>query len=357
MILDQLNVPVVLAPLAGGPSTPELTAAVSGAGGLGFLGSGYLRARDLVARIAAVRRLTSAPFGVNVFSPGPGPTEPTAYAAYLDRLRGWAQHADAELGDPRYSDDDWGAKLALLTADPVAVVSFTFGCPDPATVDSLRSAGSEVWVTVTTPREASYAEAAGASALVVQGAEAGGHRGSFEDDPELPVYGLLALLALVRATVSLPLVATGGIADGHGVAAVLCAGASAAQLGTAFMLAPEAGTSDAHRAALRGAEQTVLTRAFTGRLARGIRNRFIAEHDRDAPVAYPELHHVTAPMRRRAREQGDPDRINLWAGEAHQLALEVPAAEIVRRISAGARDAVEAARQRLNSQPRPIAPK
>lgn len=348
-ILDELDVPVVLAPLAGGPSTPQLAAAVSNAGGLGFLAAGYLAAAELEQRIDAVRALTAEPFGVNVFHPGSGPTDPEAYAEFVERLRGWSEEAGIELGEPRYSDDDFPDKLALLGADPPAVVSFTFGCPDPAAIQTLRGAGAEVWVTVTTPDEARHATEAGATGLVVQGAEAGGHRGSFTDEPGLPVYGLLALLALVRAAVSVPLVATGGIADGAGVAAVLSAGASAAQLGTAFMLAPEAGTTAAHRAALRTSERTVLTRAFTGRLARGVRNRFIDEHEPAAPVAYPELHYLTSPMRRAAREAGDAGLINLWAGEAHELALELPAGEIVTRLALDAREALSIARRRLRA--------
>jgi nitronate monooxygenase len=338
MILDDLKVPVVLAPLAGGPSTPELAAAVSNAGGLGFLAAGYLTAADLEQRIADLRELTAEPFGVNVFVPGDGPSEPAAYAGYVERLGGW--DTKIELGEPRYSDDDWEAKLELLRTDPPAVVSFTFGCPEPAVIESLRAAGADTWVTVTSPGEAREAHAAGASGLAVQGSEAGGHRGSFRDEPELPVYGLLPLLALIQAAVPLPLVASGGIANGAAVAAVLCAGASAAQLGSAFLLAAEAGTAPAHREALETSERTVLTRVFTGRLARGVRNRFITEHEGAAPIAYPELHYLTAPMRRTAREQGDADLINLWAGEAHELALKLPAAEIVARLDAEARAAI-----------------
>ncbi|HEY2770673.1 MAG TPA: nitronate monooxygenase [Solirubrobacteraceae bacterium] len=338
MLLDELDVPVVLAPLAGGPSTPELAAAVSNAGGLGFLAAGYLAAADLEQRIAALRELTAKPFGVNVFAPGDGPSEREAYAGYVERLGDW--DTEIELGEPRYSDDGWEAKLELLRAAPPAVVSFTFGCPEPPVIESLRAAGAEVWVTVTSPAEARQAHAAGASGLVVQGAEAGGHRGSFRDEPDLPVYGLLPLLALLQAAVPLPLVATGGIANGAAVAAVLCAGASAAQLGSAFMLAAEAGTAPAHREALQTSEGTVLTRAFTGRLARGVRNRFITEHEAAAPIAYPEVHYLTAPMRRAAREQGDAGLINLWAGEAHELALKLPAAEIVARLDAEARTAI-----------------
>jgi nitronate monooxygenase len=222
-------------------------------------------------------------------------------------------------------------------------VSFTFGCPEQQVIDLLRSAGSEVWVTVTSPGEAREAERAGADVLVAQGAEAGGHRASFTDQVDLPLYGLLPLLSLIARESRLPLVASGGIASGQAVAATLCAGARAAQVGTAFMLCPEAGTTQVHRVALQTDAETALTRAFTGRLARGIRNEFIAEHSADAPIAYPELHYVTAPTRRNGREHGDPDLVNLWAGEAHALARELPAAEVVRELAAGAEAALRRA--------------
>jgi nitronate monooxygenase len=336
MILDELAVPVVLAPLAGGPSTPELAAAVAGAGGLGFVASGYLSAEELGRRVEAARRLGGAPLGVNLFVPGSGPTEAAQYAAYRERLERWAREVGVELGEPRYSDDDWSAKLELLMREPVEVVSYTFGCPSAEVIRSMQQAGSEVWVTVTTPEEAAAAESAGAEVLVVQGAEAGGHRASFTDRADMTVYSLLPLLELIRAATELPLVASGGVATGEALAAVLVAGARAAQIGTAFMLAPEAGTSQAHRAALRSSAPTALTRAFTGRLARGIRNEFLLTHGAYAPLAYPEVHYITAPIRARARAEGRGELLNLWAGEAHQLALELPAAEIVRRLAAGA---------------------
>jgi len=347
MVLDELRAPVVLAPLGGGPSTPELAAAVCEAGGLGFLASGYLSAAAAGERIAATRGLTDRPFGVNVFAPVPGPTDPAVYAGYVDRLAQWARARGAQLGEPRHGDDDFEAKVELLARDPVAVVSFTFGCPPPEVLERLRAAGSEVWVTVTSPREAGRAAAAGADALVVQGGEAGGHRASFEDREDVPVHGLLALLQLVAARLSLPLVASGGVATGGALAAVLAAGARAAQIGSAFMLCPEAGTSPAHRAALATDGETALTRAFSGRLARGIRNAFLDEHSERAPVAYPEIHYVTAPVRRAARESGDASAINLWAGETHQLAREVPAAEVVGELMREARAASAAAAERL----------
>ena len=228
------------------------------------------------------------------------------------------------MGEPRFSDDDWTAKLELLKAQSPEVVSFTFGCPSDESLAELRANGAEVWVSVTTPEEAVQAAAAGAQALVVQGSEAGGHRASFADREDDPVYGLLPLLSLVRAEVALPLIGSGAIATPMALSAVIAAGAVAGQVGTAFLLAPEAGTSPAHRDAVRSADATVLTRAFTGRLARGIQNRFIDALGADAPIAYPELHYLTAPMRRAAREHGDAGLINLWAGEAHRLARDCP---------------------------------
>jgi nitronate monooxygenase len=184
---------------------------------------------------------------------------------------------------------------------------------------------------VTHPDEARRAVAAGADALVVQGVEAGGHRGSFDDGPA--DIALLPLLALVRAAVDVPLVATGAIATRAAVTAVLAAGAAAAQAGTAFMLCPEAGTAPAHRAAIAAPGRTALTRAFSGRLARGIENRLLREHSAAAPSAYPEINHVTAPLRAHGRATGDADLINLWAGQAHELARPAPAAEVVRALT------------------------
>ena len=192
-----------------------------------------------------------------------------------------------------------------------------------------------MWVTVTTPQEAAGAEAAGADVLVAQGVEAGGHRATWDDgDAAIAGYGVLSLLQLLHAQSELPVVATGGIATGAGIAAVLTAGARAAALGTAFLRCPEAGTSDVHRAALTGTAPTALTRAFTGRTARGIRNRLLDEYTDRAPSAYPEVHNLTAPLRQAGRQQGVADVVNLWAGQAYPLARELPAGEIIRQLAA-----------------------
>jgi nitronate monooxygenase len=340
--LDELKHPIVQAPMGGGPSTPELAAAVAGAGGLGFLAAGYTTADTVRADIAALRELTGAPFGVNVFAPPGPPGDGAAVERFAGELAAEAERYGTPLGEPRHDDDDWQAKLALMAELRVPVVSFTGGCPPAGDVRDLQAAGSAVWITVTTPEEAAAAAAAGADALVVQGAEAGGHRASFDDAAPGDI-GLLSLLQLVQAEVDLPLVATGGIATGRGVAAVLAAGARAAALGTAFMLCPEAATAPAHRDAIAAPGRTALTRAFTGRLARGIVNRWMREHHDGAPSAYPAIHHVTAKVRAAARSAGDPDGFHLWAGQAHTLAEPIPAAELVRRLAAEARDALRRA--------------
>jgi nitronate monooxygenase len=345
--LAELREPIVEAPLAGGPSTPALAAAVADAGGFGFLAAGYKTADAVREDILALRTLDDAPFGVNVFAP-PNPTaDRSAVERYADRIGGEAARLGVEPGEPRHDDDGYRDKLELLLAARVAVVSFTFGCPAPDDVSRLQEVGSDVWVTVTGPVEATQARDAGADALVVQGFEAGGHRGYFVDDPVAEDLGLLAALRLVAAKVDLPLVAAGGVVDGAGVAAVLCAGAVAAEIGSALMLTPEAGTSPAHREALGGTRATRLTRAFSGRQARGIVNRFMDEHDDAAPLAYPDVHHLTAPIRAAARRADDPEAINLWAGQAYPLARAEPAGDVVRRLGAEAREAARELARRI----------
>jgi nitronate monooxygenase len=338
----ELEQPIVQAPMGGGASTPALAAAVSDAGGLGFLAAGYLAPTAARADVRSLRELTTRPFGVNLFAP-PQPVPDTgAVERYAEAL---AERYGLEVGAPRHDDDGWDEKLALVAELRVPVVSFTFGCPEPEVVARLHEAGAAVWITVTTAAEARIAERAGADTLVVQGVEAGGHRATFDDTAPNDL-GLLAALQLVAAASTLPLVATGGLATGRSVAAVLAAGAVAAQLGTAFMLAPESATAETHRRALASDCETALTRAFTGRTARGIVNRFQHEHTPGAPLGYPDVHHVTAPLRRAARERGDAGGFHLWAGQAHSLAAPVPAGELVRRLASEARAALREAAAR-----------
>ena len=325
MVLDEVDVPIVLAPLAGGPSTPELAAAVSNAGGLGFLGAGYLSPDALGERLAATRALTDRAVAVNLFVIGGEPSDPSVYEDYVASL-------GPDAGQPRFDDDHFDAKVEVLLADPVPVVSFTFGLPPADAVRRLRTAGSEIWMTATTGDEMIAAQDAGADVIVAQGSEAGGHRGSLTDHDQL--VALAGLLSFSSSATSKPVVAAGGLARSDHVEQALAAGAAAVAAGTAFMLAPEAGTSQAHRGALQTPTPTALTRALTGRLARGIRNRFMLDHP-DAPSAYPEIHYATAPIRAAARERGDADLINLWAGVRHAQVVERPAAETVRALAGG----------------------
>jgi len=331
-----MEVPVVGAPLAGGASTPELAAAVSEGGGLGFLAAGYKTIDEVRREIEQVRVRTRRPFGVNVFFPTRVAADEESLADYILRLSGEAERYGVACGQASWSDDGWEGKLELVARERPTVVSFTFGCPDSRIVAGLQGVGIAVWCTVTSPGEAAVATVAGVDALVVQGAEAGGHQGSFDDTDAAPV-GLLALLQLVRRATHLPLIAAGGIANGDGIAGVIAAGASAAQIGSGLMLTPEAGTSEPHRAAFAKDAPTALTRAFSGRRARGIVNRFVRDHDAAAPKAYPHVHYLTAPLRAAARAAEDADGIHLWAGQAYSLAEPIPAAELVARWGAEAR--------------------
>ncbi|MEU1308004.1 nitronate monooxygenase [Streptomyces cinnamoneus] len=343
--------PIVQAPMAGGGSTPVLAAAVCEAGGLGFLAAGYKTPAAMYEEIKQLRARTARPFGVNLFMPQPPAADPAAVELYAEQLAGEATWYRTPLGETDQAcDDAYDAKLAILLDDPVPVVSFTFGCPSRTTVDALAAAGSVTVVTVTSAAEARAAQEAGADAVCVQGVEAGGHQGTHRDDPHADGAGagagLLPLLAEVRAAVELPVVAAGGLMRGEQIAAVLAAGARAAQLGTAFLPCPESGAHDLHKRALTDPRYvgTELTRAFSGRPARGLVNRFIREHGPYAPAAYPQIHHMTSGLRRAAAAAGDPQAMALWAGQGHRLARTLPAAGLMALLVAE----LDAARDSLN---------
>jgi nitronate monooxygenase len=331
------ELPIVQAPMAGGPSTPALTAAVAKAGGYGFLAAGYLTAAGLEDTIGETRALTGAPFGVNLFVPST-PGDPAEIAAYGRLLRPEVDRLGVALGEPRWEDDAYDAKLDVVESSRVHLVSFTFGCPTSQIVDRLHRADVQVAVTVTSEPEARLAVDAGADFLAVQGTEAGGHQGSFLDlaANQRP---LLSVLAEIRDTTNVPMIGTGGVMSGRDAAAVLGAGAIAVQIGTALLCTPEAGTSVPYRQALldRRYPGTILTRAFSGRFARGLANEFALEHDGQGPRAYPEVHHLTRPLRAAATRSGDASVPNLWAGTGWRQVTGEPATTIVRRIAADAR--------------------
>lgn len=329
------RLPIVQAPMAGGPSTPELAAAVNAAGGFGFVAAGYLSVGGLRQALDDTRTLTGAPIGVNVFVPGSDDADERAIAEYARALAPESERLGAALGEPRWDDDAYRPKLDLLCRSGVHTVSFTFGCPSAEDVRTLQNAGIEVAVTVTKGDEAALAAMAGADALVVQGTEAGGHQGTF--DGVAPNHtSLLDALRDIRTRVDLPLIATGGIMSASDAAAAIDAGASAVQIGTALLCTPEAATSAPHRQALlsRRYQDTIVTRAFSGRWARGLANRFAVEHT-DAPRGYPQLHYLTRPLRAAATKAGDPDVPNLWAGTGWRAVTTDDAATVVHRIAKG----------------------
>ncbi|MGP3685971.1 nitronate monooxygenase [Streptomyces sp. IBSNAI002] len=334
--------PIVQAPMAGGASCPPLAAAVCEAGGLGFLAGGYKTADGMYQEIKQVRALTRRPFGVNLFMPQTGHVDPAAVESYRGQLAGEASWYETSLAAEDIigtCDDGYDAKLAILLEDPVPVVSFTFGCPAPAVLASLRQAGTYSVVTATSVEEARRAQEAGADAVCVQGIEAGGHQATHRDDPQADgtaSVGLLALVAQVREAVALPIIAAGGLMRGSQIAALLAAGAAAAQLGTAFLACPESGSDPLHKKALTDPlfVRTELTRAFSGRPGRVLVNRFMREHGPYAPAAYPQIHHLTSGLRKAAAAAGDPQGMALWAGQGHRLARALPAGELMEVLAA-----------------------
>lgn len=323
--------PVIVAPMAGGPSTPALAAAGSDAGGLGFIAAGYLTADALAERITAARALTSEPLGVNLFAPQPSAGTAAGIEAYAQALAGESDRYGVALGEPRYDDDAWSAKLDVVGDLRPEIVSFTFGLPTAEEITRLRTAQITTVGTVTTLDEARLATARGVDGLAVQGPAAGGHRGTFDPAAAPATQPLDQLLAEVLAAVDIPVAAAGGLVTADDVAGVLAAGAVAAQLGTAFLLADEAGSSPVHRAALQSPEftETVVTRAFSGRYARGLRNRFVIEHEEQAPFGYPEIHYLTSPVRKASVAAGDPHATNVWAGTGWREARTGSVKEII----------------------------
>lgn len=335
-----VDLPIVLAPLAGGPGTPELAAAVSAAGGLGMLGLGYARPDRARADIRRVRELTGRPFGANLFVPQPYRVD----AGEVDRAVVALRPYHRELGLPeappvdRYAED-FDEQLDVVLAERVPVVGFAFGVPPPGVVGRVKRAGAVLIGTATSVPEGLALQDAGVDLVCGQGAEAGGHRGGFLPGPAGPAGDLIGLVALVPALVdalAVPVVAAGGIMDGRGIAAALALGAGAAQLGTAFLRCPQAGTSPPYRAALAEAtgSSTVITSAFSGRPARGVANALSRALDEVPGLpGYPVMNALTRSLRARAAEAGRADLLSLWAGQGVALGRELPAGELVRLLA------------------------
>jgi nitronate monooxygenase len=329
-----------------GASDGELAQAVSRAGGLGMLAAGALPPGEIGPAVEALRS-AGKPFGVNLLMAPKAAPEPAVVEAALERLKPWYAALGVPAPDhPNQFAPDFEAQLEALTAAAPPVASFTFEVLTRAQVEALRRAGSYVVGTATSVAEARAWAAAGADGIAAQGSEAGGHRGNFLGDIEETLIGTFALVSTIRAAVDLPVIAAGGIMDGRGVAAALALGAAAAQMGTAFLLSDEATTSQPWRDAIEAApdDPTRLTRAFTGRYARGVENRFMREMralEREVP-AYPVQNRLTQPLRAAAARAGDPQMMSLWAGQGAKLATKRPAAELVRAWWAEAQATAEA---------------
>jgi NAD(P)H-dependent flavin oxidoreductase YrpB (nitropropane dioxygenase family) len=330
-----VTAPVLAAPMAGGSTTAALVTAAAQAGGLGFLAAGYKTAEQLRTQLAEVRAVTPV-FGVNLFAPNPVAIDPAEYRRYTAALRPLAERYGVELPPEPVEDDDyWAQKLDLLRRDPVPVVSFTFAIPPARVIAALRSVGSVVVQTVTNAAEARAATDAGVDMLVVQGWAAGGHSATLTPRrfPEpIPTAGLVAM---IQDATRLPVIAAGGLATPAQVAAVIKSGARSVMVGTALLRTAQSGASAVHQAAIadRASGETVLTRSFTGRPARGIRNSFIDTYDALAPSGYPALHHLTSPIRKAAAAAGDPEAVHLWAGTGYQDATTGEAADVLRALA------------------------
>jgi nitronate monooxygenase len=330
--------PIIQAPL-GGVGSVELVAAVSNSGALGMLGAAYLTPGQITESIEAIRERSEGAFGVNLFCAGDAPAEWPDPAPMLNLLRPY--HAELGLPEPEAPAaiaDTFDAQLDAVLAAGVSIVGFTFGVPTPETMARLKRHDALVMATATTVEEARLLEAAGIDVIVAQGSEAGGQRGTFSGTFEAGLIGTMALVPQVVDAVSVPVVAAGGIMDGRGIVAALALGAAAAQLGTAFLACREAVIPEAYRQAVRDADgsDTALTRAFSGRMARGVLNEFMRDlaNREEAILPYPLQNALTRPMRNAAAARDDGRFLSLWAGQGVGLTRDLPAAELMETLVA-----------------------
>jgi nitronate monooxygenase len=337
--------PIIQAPLAGGGDTPELVAAVGNVGAFGFIGAGYLEGAQITAAAARVRELTPQPFGINLFAPTMPPA-PVALDRAVERLApyfaelGLPPPALAASAMPRFDE-----QLAAVLDSGASAFSFTFGLLPADAVAAIRTRRMTLIGTATTVAEALALQESGVDAIVAQGGEAGGHRGTFLGEFAAAQIGTMALVPQIVDAVRVPVVASGGIMDGRGIAAALALGAGAVQLGTAFLTTHEAGVAEVYKAAiLQSAEDaTRVTRAFSGRPARGIVNRFMREIDAagDGIPGFPIQNALTRPLRTAAAKQGHAEFLSLWAGQGVRMARREPAAQLVARLVGETRAAID----------------
>ncbi len=339
-LLERLKIrhPILLAPLAGGPSTPELAAAVSNAGGLGALGLEYLTLEQMREQIRRTRELTRGPLNLNLFA---SVSRQAGGAGNLDAMLLKLEPIHRELGiappeAPMAGTDHFEAKLQVVLEAKPEVFSFTFGMIPAESMRKLKAAGILIVGTATTAEEAALLEKAGVDAVVAQGAEAGGHRGTFAGSFEKSMIPMLELVKQIAARSALPVIASGGIMNGAEIRRVLEAGAEAVQLGTIFLACPESGASRPYKDAILSADHdtTVITKAFSGRPARGLNNKFASELAKtpDEILPFPLQNTLTRPMRKAAGAAGKAEYLSLWAGTGVAEAKALPAGEIMAKL-------------------------
>lgn len=347
-----MTIPVVQAPMAGGPTTPELVAAVCNTGGLGSLAAEYLSPSQIEEEIGKTRRLTRRPFAVNLFSPDADQApagDLVAIAEFLSRY-----HQRLGIGPPefpKFSGENFDEQIEVLCRLRMPIVSFTLGTLPARVMERLKGQSTYMIGTATTVEEALLLERTGVDAITAQGSDAGGHRGTFMAEAESVMVGTMALVPQIVDAVSLPVLASGGIMDGRAVVAALALGASAAQMGTAFLASDEAGTNEAFREALLDAHEdhTTITRAFSGRPARGLRNEFVEEWNKSGlkPMSFPLQNALTRPMRRAAAAANDAGLQSVWAGQGLRLLRRGSATSIMIQLRQEITAATAATLERL----------
>ncbi len=332
-----LRLPLIAAPMAGGPTTPELVAACSAAGALGSFGFAYTQPEEMQKQAASVRAKTDRPFGINLFvSPQPAPVAAEAQRAALEAVAAYfkeLQLPKPEPLSPPYAPD-LEAQLAAVEAIRPRVFTVHLDSLSREKVERFKKLGMLVGGSATCAAEAKGLEALGFDFVIAQGGEAGGHRGTYLRDPYEALTGTLALTRIVLRAVKLPVIAAGGIMDGEGIAAVLALGAQAAQLGTAFIPCPESGASRVHKDSLLNAteDETRVTEKFSGKPARGVANRFMKEMENAPQLVFPAQNTLTGKLRQASAKAGRPDFVNMWSGQAAPLARALPAAELIARL-------------------------
>jgi len=351
----QLRHPILQAPMAGGGDTPELVAAVCNSGGLGFIGAAYLAPEQIAQAAQAVRQRTTRPFGINLFAPLTALGDSQDAAPVLKRLAPFFAEVGVTLPTTMPKPTlTFSQQLEAVLESGASVFSFTFGLLPQEAISALRSRSILLLGTATTVEEALALEESGVDAIVAQGSEAGGHRGTFATDFSAGMIGTVALVPQIVDAVRVPVVASGGIMDGRGIAATLALGASAAQLGTAFLTCTESGVPDAYREAIFQAreDQTQITRAFSGRPARGIMNRFLNEFASpdasESILPFPIQNALTRPLRTAAARQGRAEFLNLWAGQGLRMARRQSAAELIALLAGETAVAIEGLRTKAS---------